>query len=73
MLVRLNTFGEILEGNHFRGHCHISEDPDGDGFCIVVYRKPNRQSDVMLSDWVPTIEDLNTYVRDQNRRIEWST
>lgn len=69
--VVLDCFGEIVEGNYYRGHCHISEDPEEDGFFVMVYRQPNPQSEVLLSEWFPSMQAVNHFVRDQNWVIYW--
>lgn len=69
--VVLDCFGEIVEGNYYRGYCHISEDPEEDGFFVMVYREANARSEVLLSEWFPSMQAVNHFVRDQSWVVYW--
>ncbi|MFG1495556.1 hypothetical protein ABMA57_02905 [Saccharospirillum sp. HFRX-1] len=69
--VVLDRFGEIIEGNHYRGYCHISRDTEEDGFFVMVYREADPQSEVLLSEWFPSMQAVNHFVRDQSWVVYW--
>lgn len=69
--VVLNCFGEIVEGNYYRGFCHISEDTEEDGFFVMVYNAADAAADVLLSEWFPSMQAVNHFVRDQGWIIYW--
>lgn len=69
--VVLDHFGEIMAGNHYRGYCHISQDTQADGFFVMVYRQADPQSEVLLSEWFPTMQAVNHFVHDQSWVVSW--
>lgn len=69
--VALDRFGEIIEGNLYRGYCHISCDTEADGFFVMVYQQADPQSEVLLSEWFPSMQAVNHFVRDQNWVVYW--
>ncbi|HET8848741.1 MAG TPA: hypothetical protein VFM78_02555 [Marinobacter sp.] len=72
LTLHLNCLGEIIEGNYYRGYCLLSEDPEEPGgLFLVVYAEPDRTSEVLLSEWFPSIQAVNHFARDQNWSIEW--
>ncbi|WP_108124252.1 hypothetical protein [Saccharospirillum mangrovi] len=69
--VLLDCFGEIVEGNHYRGFCHISRDELEDGFFVMVYRDADPHAEVLLSEWFPSMQAVNHFVRDQSWVVYW--
>lgn len=69
--VVLNCFGEIVEGNYYRGQCHVSEDTEEDGFFVMVYKEADPKSEVLLSEWFPSMQAVNHFVHDQGWVIYW--
>lgn len=69
--VEMDCFGEIVEGNHYRCFCHISRDSVEGGFFVMVYRQADPQSEVVLSEWFPSIQAVNHFVRDQSWVVYW--
>lgn len=72
LTLHLNRFGEIVEGNYYRGHCLLSADTEEPGAVfLVVYARPDHASQVLLSEWFPSIQAVNHFARDQNWTIDW--
>jgi len=72
MHIKLNTFGRILNGPLRDACCQLTRDDQADGFFVVVYRYPDTTSTVLLSEWLPTLEALNSFIRERDWAVAWS-
>ena len=71
MQIQLNSFGRILRGPQREACCHLTKDDQVDGYFVVVYQYPDTASTVLLSEWLPTLEALNYFLREQDWALTW--
>lgn len=77
--VRLNKFGLLTQGKHQGAYCYLESDDDTDthclngmaGYTVVVYATDSFTAFVHLSDWLPTLEAMHAFIREQDWLIEW--
>ena len=67
----LNQFARIRKGPLLGSFCQITRDEEGDGFFVVVYREARVDAETLVSEWLPTLEALNYYLRERDWVPEW--
>ena len=53
--------------------CYVCRDDEQDGYFVVVYTVADLHSRTLVSEWLPTLEALNYFLRDQNWQPVWAT
>lgn len=69
--MQFDSWMPITQGRLIGQWCLVELAPDGDGFCVIVRRRPTPDGELSFSDWHPTYEALHSAFRDYDWEVEW--
>jgi len=69
--MRFDTYTRINKGELTGHFVRIERDQANDGYFIIVSAAPDATAAILCSDWMPTLEALNTFLRDSDWQPHW--
>jgi len=70
--MRLDTYTRINKGDLTGCFARIERDRTQDGYFVIVRASPHPQGAIQCSDWMPTLDALNTFLRDRDWLLHWN-